>query len=314
MLIALTLLMISTGSAGTTGIVQVNIYGDGNFDNGIEDSRKQVFGGQDTSLDGSARNLNAGTIVCAGKIRGTAMVVDTSGFVSRLSGVVILTAAHVLYDLRKKTRFRHCEFNFMGFTRLNNYRARVDFKYMKMGLFNPQTAPEKPEFGEGDWVFLYLPRPWKSYNPAGVIALHVFPFSNKQMFHEAGGKFRLIGFNSSTKKISISESCNVIESNADDLGGGAWKGQLLDDCDSGDGASGGGIIALMDNQPYLVGIRSGSHWSDEIFPLKEYPQGPPAGALWSRYSNTNFGRAIDAHLLLELGTFIQKLDARESRF
>ncbi len=34
--------------------VPVNIFGDGNPDNGVEDSREQVMGGRDISLSGLA--------------------------------------------------------------------------------------------------------------------------------------------------------------------------------------------------------------------------------------------------------------------
>ncbi len=98
-----------------------------------------------------------------------------------------------------------------------------------------------------------------------------------------------------------------MESNDDDIGGGAWQGQLLDDCDSGDGASGGGIVAVIEQNYILIGIRNGSHWSRKAYPDDGYPTGPPPGSVWNRHSNSNFGRAIDAYLLHEIGYFIQKL-------
>lgn len=76
------------------------------------------------------------------------------------------------------------------------------------------------------------------------------------------------------------------------------------------GASGGGIVAVLNQQQYLVGIRSGSHWSEQVYPASEYPSGPPDGSVWDRNKNTNFGRAIDAHLLAELASFIHKLESQ----
>ena len=110
----------------------------------------------------------------------------------------------------------------------------------------------------------------------------------------------MMAFDSSSGVISESRNCRVVESGGHDLGGGAWKGQFLDDCDSGDGASGGGIIAVMNHEHYLIGIRNGSHWSEQVYPVERFHKGPPDGSAWDRLLNTNFGRAIDAHLLHEI--------------
>ena len=105
----------------------------------------------------------------------------------------------------------------------------------------------------------------------------------------------------------ISENCQVAESTSGDLGGGTWAGQLLDDCDSEDGASGGGLVASTRSGHYLVGIRSGAHWDPEVFPPGEYPLGPPAGATWDILRNTNFSRAIDLPIIEALRAMVQDL-------
>lgn len=292
----------------------VNIFGDGDPENGVEDSREQLFGGSRRRLDAFGRQLNSGTVKCDGKIRGTAMVVDTSEYSTRLEGVVIITAAHVIYDLDKKRRFKRCKFHFLALDELSAYRARIDLKNVRMGGFEPGKATGSLEFGEGDWAFLYLPKPWKSFNPGGEISLREFSSIQMESFQQNGGELRLIGFDSTEDVISVSKNCMVIESSANDLGGGAWKGQLLDDCDSGDGASGGGLVAIIDDKLYLIGIRSGSHWSGQVFPAKEYPDGPPDGSVWDRHMNTNFGRAIDSHLLDELAGFVRTLESKRVTF
>ena len=134
-----------------------------------------------------------------------------------------------------------------------------------------------------------------------------FSFSQLDSYGQSGGEFRLLAFDSSTGFISESKDCMVVESGNDDLGGGTWKGQLLDDCDSADGASGGGVIAVFNQQHFLIGIRSGSHWSEQVYPVGSFPKGPPDGSVWDRRSNTNFGRAIDVSLLHELEQYIQTL-------
>ena len=307
-------LMVTAAYGQVSQRLAVNVFGDGNLANGVEDSREQLFGGRQKGLGFVGQPLNSGTVNCDGKIRGTAMVVDTGEISTDLEGVVLITAAHVIYDLGRKRRFRRCEFNFLALAELSAYRALIDLKNVRMGGFEPKRATGDLEFGEGDWVFLHIPKPWKSFNPAGVISLREFSSLQTESFRQNGGKLSLIAFDSTAGVISVSKNCTVIESNANDLGGGAWKGQLLDDCDSAGGASGGGLVAIMDKKSYLVGIRSGSHWSEDVFPADEYPAGPPDGSVWDRHTNTNFGRAIDAHLLRELAEFVRFLKSKHSTF
>jgi hypothetical protein len=228
--------------------------------------------------------------------------------------VVLASAAHVLYDLDKKKRFKRCEFQFLALGELARYRAKIDLKRVRKGGFDPLKATEGPEFGEGDWAFLYVPKPWEIFNRDEALTLRDFSFSQIESYKQSGGEVRLVAYDSSLRVISVSRDCTVIESSTDDLGGGGWKGQLLDDCDSGGGASGGGIVAVLNHQHYLIGIRSGSHWSEQNFPSDAFPKGPPDGAVWNRHSNTNFGRAIDAYILRELQEFIRVLERDGSAF
>jgi hypothetical protein len=292
----------------------VNIFGDGNPNNGVEDSRQQVLGGRRRGVSLADRRMNAGTIKCDGKIRGSAMVIDTREFAPNLNGAVLVSAAHVLFDLEKGERFKRCEFHFLALGELARYRVKIDLVNTGMGNFDPLMATEGLEFGEGDWVFLYVPKTWRGYDPNEALVLRDFSFSQMESYRQSGGELRLVAFDSSSGTISVSRDCTVIESRADDLGGGGWAGQLLDDCDSGSGASGGGIVAVLDNKQYLIGIRGGSHWSEQEFPVTEYPNGPPEGALWDLHSNTNFGRAIDAQIMQVLQEFTRALEQLEAKF
>ncbi len=293
--------------------VQVNIFGDGNPENGIEDNREQVLGGWKKDLDLVDQPMNAGTVNCDGKNRGTAMVVDTHEFADGdLKGVVLASAAHVFYDLEKNRRFKRCEFHFLALGELSGYRAKIDLNSVRMGDYDPTTAVEAVDFGEGDWAFVYVPRPWRNFSSAEATGLRDFSTLQLESFQQSGGEFSLIAFDSSEGVISASRNCTVVESGHDDLGGGGWKGQLLDDCDSADGASGGGIMAVINGQQYLVGIRNGSHWSEEEFPGNEYPHGPPDGSVWSRHSNTNFARSIDSYLIEQLKKFIHSIENMEN--
>lgn len=303
-----------SASGQTLEMYPVNIFGDGNPDNGIEDSREQVMGGRRRGISLADQRLNAGTVKCDGKIRGTAMVVDTREFAPGFKGAVLASAAHILYDLEKKKRFKRCEFHFLALGELARYRAKIDLNNLRMGDFDPTESTGGAEFGEGDWVFLYVPRPWKNFNLDEALALREFSYLQMESYQQSGGEFRLIAFDSSARVISVSKNCRVTESKGDDLGGGSWKGQILDDCDSAGGASGGGIVAVMDQKQYLIGIRSGSHWSERVYPANDYPAGPPDGSVWDRHTNTNFGRAIDAILLGELSEFVQGLENESALF
>lgn len=311
-LIALSI-SITTVSAGAQMVtaVQVNIFGDGNLENGVEDSREQVLGGWKKGVNLADQRKNAGTVNCDGKNRGTAMVVDTHEFADGLRGVVLASAAHVFYDLEKNRLFKRCEFHFLALGELSGYRAKIDLNNVRMGDYDPAGETGDVDFGEGDWAFVYVPRPWRNFSQAEATGLRDFSSIQLESFQQSGGELRLIAFDSSEGVISASRNCTVIESGHDDLGGGSWRGQLLDDCDSTDGASGGGIVAVMGGQQYLVGIRNGSHWSEEEFPVSEYPHGPPDGSVWSRHTNTNFARGIDAHLIDEFKKFIKDIEIKE---
>lgn len=314
MLVVLLSLPAHIAGAQTVSTVPVNIFGDGNPENGIEDSREQVLKGRGTRSSLPEHYFKAGTIKCDGKIRGSATIVDTRQLAPGLNGAVLATAAHVLYDLEKKRRFKRCKFHYLGMDKPASYRAKIDLKKVRMGDFDPGKETGDLEFGEGDWAFLYVPKPWKSFNRDQGYLLRDFSSIDLETHQQTGGEFSLIAFDSKVGVISVSRNCTVIESIENDLGGGRWEGQLLDDCDSVDGASGGGIIATLNNQQFLIGIRSGSHWSKQVYPVYEYPLGPPEGSVWNRNSNTNFGRAVDARLLYEIRSFIQQLSEGSTTF
>lgn len=297
-----------------TDSVMANIFGDGNPDNGIEDNRQRLLGGRDSASGLNDQQMNAGTIKCDGKVRGTAMVVDTRDTAPGLMGVVIASAAHVVYDLDKNTLFDRCDFHFLALDQLDAYRAKIDLKTIRKGQYDPAAPTDGPEFGEGDWAFLYIPEPWKSFRPENTLKLADFAVLKSELFLQSGGEIRLIAYDSDARVISFSNECSVIESGINDLGGGKWTGQLLDDCDSADGASGGGIIAVIDQQHHLVGIRGGAHWSEQYYPKASFPSGPPDGSRWDLNANTNFGRAIDAKIMRQFVDFIHMIEINEKRF
>lgn len=283
--------------------VPITVFGDGDPYNGIEDSREPVMGGRRPGMLGPS----AGAIKCDGQVRGTAMVVDTRALAPEMDGVVLLTAAHVMYDLVERRRFKHCEFQFLALGAIEGYTAGIDPERIRLGNYDPGKATSNLAFGEGDWAFLYVKKRWKNYRADESLPLRDFAFEQLEAFQQAGGEIRLVALDMASSVISESRACTVVESSTSDLGGGTWKGQLLDDCDSAGGASGGGFVAVHEGQQFLVGIRTGSHWSKWMYPESEFPSGPPDGSKWDAQSNTNFGRAIDEQLILELSRFVDAI-------
>jgi hypothetical protein len=284
--------------------VPVTVFGDGDPYNGVEDSREPLMGGRRSGLGPPS----AGAVWCDGHVRGTAVVIDTRHVAPGLPGAVLATAAHVMYDLQKKSRFKRCEFQFLALGAIRGYTAEIDQDRVRFGDFDPDKATDEIQFGEGDWAFLYVPQPWENFRPEQSLPVREFSFARTESFQQSGGEFRSVALDSASGVISESSACTVIDSESGDLGGGAWHGQLLDDCDSGGGASGGGIVAVLEDQRYLVGIRTGSHWSGEVFPSGDYPGGPPAGSVWDPRFNTNFARALDERLIHVLGEFAVSLE------
>ena len=121
--------------------------------------------------------------------------------------------------------------------------------------------------------------------------------------------YRMIAYSARLGGMGISAACKVVESGPGDLGGGGWSGQLLDDCDSEQGASGAALIASAEGRHRLVGIRSGTHWDADLFPAQLYPQGPPPGLRWDVRRHTNFSRAIDPELIAALESLLAELQS-----
>ena len=309
-------LIFETPSVATQSYTQtpVNIFGDGDPANGTEDSREQILGGRRRIVGMTDRRTSAGTVVCDGKTRGTAMVIDTHEYAPGFKGAVLASAAHVLFDLSRGKLFNRCEFHFLALSEHAGYRVRINLNHIRMGNFDPDLAPDNLEFGQGDWVFMYAPKVWRGYISNEMLQLREFSLADMESFRSLGGDVNLIAFDANSGRISISGDCMVVESGVGDLGGGQWPGQLLDDCDSGGGASGGGIVAGLGEKRYLIGIRNGSHWSEQKFPLNIHPNGPPDGSVWDSRSNTNFSRAIDAQIMQDLQEFITDLEQNDASF
>lgn len=286
--------------------VQISVFGDGVTENGIEDSRIDFSSPHWNDQTRTAWNTGAGSVYCDGRNRGSAVILDTTGIGLLEAGFIVASSAHVLFDLELMTPYQRCHFHYMAIGSLPGYQAEIDLTRSRVGQFDPASPRTGLEFGQGDWAFLWIADPAPGLQITGRVKPRSFAsLSRLQGFD---GHFEFIAFNPVSGNISISTRCEVRESAPGDLGGGAWKGQLLDNCDSEGGASGGGLIANIDGESFLVGIRSGAHWDGGLFPAHDFPDGPPRGARWDVRTNTNFSRAIDPELLAELRSMIQDLN------
>ncbi|MEM1412635.1 MAG: hypothetical protein AAGH19_09790 [Pseudomonadota bacterium] len=275
--------------------LQAGVFGDDNPANGTEDDRRGISEGSG-SRHGESWYRSGGTIYCDGAVRGSATLVAVTrrGAGRRRSpaGAVVATAAHVFYDLETNHRWRQCEFLYLGLGALPGYRATIAANHVLFGGFDPNDEPSRPTSGAGDWAFAWLGETWVM--PPGAEPMSIKAVRAQTILSEGLG---LLAWNRSAGELAVSSDCQAIRSRHHDLGGGSWSGQLLDDCDSSLGASGGGLIIQQAAQSHLIGIRGGHHWDGERWPASVYPEGPPDGLAWNPSVHTNYARAIDEGML-----------------
>jgi len=301
-LILTALLFLTTLPAAVPGLA--GVFGDGDPDNGPEDDRRSIsVGGYPPPAADWYRGT--GTLVCDGAVRGSASLLDVSALAPDLAGVVLATAAHVLYDLEQGRPWSECRFAFMGLAELPGFSAPLIRSHQLLGGFRPAAMPSDPQQGSGDWAFFWLgpdwepPPPWFGF-PPGRLPGGALTDSR----HESLG---LVAWDQTKGEVSVIHACQGVNSIATDIGGGAWSGQLLDDCDSDPGASGGGVIVHDGARSHLFAIRGGAHWDPELWPQTQFPDGPPPGTAWSPNSFTNYARALDDSILNTLARWLNSL-------
>lgn len=282
-----------------------NVFGDGDPRNGVEDDRRELNSRQTPGRPLDRWRNSAGTIQCDGRNRGSAMILDVGHYAADVPGTFLATAAHVLVDLDTGRDFANCEFHFLALGQVPGNQQGIDRHWVRAGPFLPRADAREPAFGQHDWAFIWLPPGDKEPTAVGRIR----PAAYEAVLAAAGSRvdFLLVAFDRSAGALGVSAPCTVVHSTPEDLGGGAWRGHLLDDCDSGDGASGGGLVVDAGTEQVLVGIRAGAHWSPATYPRDRFPSGPPAGSPWDVRQNTNFARAIDAEMLDTLRELVSEV-------
>lgn len=284
--------------AGGASTLLASVFGDGDPGNGTEDSRQPLLMTPASADFPRGVPLGAGTVVCDGTLRGSATLVRP-GPPAADGHFYLATAAHVMVDLDSGHPFDECRFHYLGLNHLPGEQVPIELESVIQGAFDAGADRRSGNFGREDWALVRLPVTASGQRWAE--GLPIARFEDIQARAASGAvRFHLLAWDRRTKTMALSTDCQVHQSGSDDLGGGQWAAHLLDDCDSGQGASGGGLIASIDGRAYLVGIRSGAHWSPARWPPERYPDGPPEGAAWDPSTNTNFSRAVDSDLLLRL--------------
>ena len=270
------------------------VFGDGDPDNGVEDDR--LLAGDDGSSPELRHWLKqAGTIACDGAVRGTAALASLPGAGRDRSARVLVTAAHIFFDLERDQRWQRCFYHHEGMAERPGYRVPLRWEWVQFGKFDPATDPSQPQHGAGDFAFVWLGDQWTP--PADTPGFTLGTLSAR-----APGPFglALVAWHSERQQLSVVARCQGVWSDREDLGGGLWSGQLLDDCDDAYGASGGAILRLEEGSVTLVAVRGGSHHAASLGL-------PVAGSLWHTQQRTNYARAFDQSVLLVLGDFIRQL-------
>ena len=249
------------------------IFGDGNQSNGIEDQR----------VSPPARLLNAvGTIYCDGGLRGTGTHIDLGAATNHSQPLsIIVTAAHVLFDLQSGEPFQHCSY------RQENKRLKsVPFAEVSSHNYQP-LGRDKMRQSETDIVFVSLQRPLYQQR----LKLGIF---------EPPGRLQLLGYNSNKEHISLSQNCrNFLSATF------VSEHLLLHNCDASRGSSGGPLLFHSSGGKAIevVAIHGGTLSS----PAKITPPQNIDGALADPEKWINQARKIDLLLLARLQRFIAYL-------
>jgi len=284
-----------------TAPAAAGVFGDGDPANGPEDDRRGISDGQGEA-PGNEWFRSAGTITATAPCGGSATLLDLRALAPDQAGAVVVTAAHVLYDLDRGQPWTNCAFHHLGLGQLPGYQAPLRRDRTLAGAFDPAADPSAADSGKEDWAFTWLGPDWRP--PGGAPGL--VPATALSVA-DGTGRLGLVAWDRRRGEVSVALGCRAIFSGPGDLGGGAWPGQLLDDCDSDTGASGGAIVVGRGSRSLLIGIRGGTHWDRERWPADGFPAGPPDGTRWDPARHTNYARALDQRMLEELGAWLRRL-------
>lgn len=267
-------------------VTPVAIFGDGNLSNGIEDDRQRSDLGNPMEIRAIAP---VGVIICDGRISGSGTMLDVSAITPQPESTPILaTAAHVFFEERSGTPFKVCIFRA---STEDVQSALVDLETRVSGYTGTSNRFQN-SVGE-DWAFARL----KTSIPKMQGIRPVIGDLSESA--DPGYSYILSAYDRWTDSVVLSRHCRIFVPDAENLTNGSKK-ELLHDCDAIGGASGGAMLAAVNNtvSPILVGIHLGQIWSKKQYPLSAFPNGPEDwGQKPDPKIHTNYFRVFDQELM-----------------
>lgn len=267
----------------SSGLVCAEIFGDGRHSNGVEDSRVPL-----AASDSSALQRFFGTLICEGRVRGTAVLLRARGPETDRFLPVLLTAGHVVTN-PNGVLASDCAYEPMVSSG-DRYLVNMNEALMSFSTVEGRNSNRSmlDEFSQ-DWMVapIEFQLGWENY---------AIPFevANEQMSQRADladstGLF--IGYDTGLNRFMVDVECSFGR-----LDGGSFFGNypllFWDDCDSVSGSSGGVLLAMREDSPTIVGIRVGN-----IFDTERFPKGPGPGEPFDLNANVNLSRVIDDEIL-----------------
>ena len=268
-------------------LAQAAIFGDGNPDNGIEDQRL-ILSPQQQSQPESNAMAAVGTIICDGRLRGTATHIKSPSTDTNQS--IIVTAAHVLFDVKSGKEYASC-----SYLPKNKRLSAISFKTISTHSFDPFNR-DKIAQSESDIVFVALNRALQQ--PA--LLLSESPATGN-------GRLSLLGYNSSQNHLTKSADCKQYGSVQF-----ASEKLLLHDCDARSGASGGPLLLQSgkDQPAKLIAVHGGTlliNGMGEAASKSNSNSASRDGAVADPERWINQARRVDQSVLLRLQQFVAYL-------
>ncbi|WND03244.1 serine protease [Temperatibacter marinus] len=213
----------------TSQSLQAEVVGDGDSENGIEDNRMPL---SELPTQMLRQIRSVGVIRCGPRVIGSAVIIRSDA-----KKALILTAAHVVEEKNLTQCLFHPYDMYQGYT----------FTVAHLGRSKAQ-----PDIFEGDWAVLHVRADLSMFGAARL--------SRSSREIRRPNQALLIGYQESYNALVASLiDCTIIPKDKEK---GLARDQLsvgLDSCDSGKGASGGGVF-LYDSEAgrlYLYGVRTG---------------------------------------------------------
>lgn len=262
--------------------IGAEIIGDGIASNGIEDGRQRLSSSQYASVQ-----RFVGTIECAGRTRGTGVLLREASTEGEPERPLLLTAKHTLIDPTLEETAR-CEYRPMG----TSWEAQVIPQSSRISLdpvaeIGTSILSRVEEYNQ-DWAIIAI-EPWPTWEG------YALPYRSRlerpvQEKMDFTGKAVLIGYDAATGSIMIDPNCRYGLPSEESLLAGA-AGLVWDDCDSVPGSSGGALFSIKPSGLRFVGIRLGN-----LFDSQQYPLGPDAGEKFDLNKNLNVTRVFDSSI------------------